>query len=279
MLSYQHIYHAGCFADVVKHLTLVNLLDYLTKKDAPMLYLDTHAGRGAYDLTDKLALKTGEANLGILPLWTKRAELPDVYKTYIKSLEQMNKGTELRYYPGSPALALELLRKQDRAVFCELHSGEQSHLRSSLPKKRVKKFIYHDDGLNILNALMPPIERRGLIFMDPAYELSSDYKNTADAITRAHKRFKTGVYCIWYPIIDERMHLPLTRGLEAIQDSPYLSLTFNLQKTQTIGMGACGLWIINPTYNLADIMHSVLQTLTTILNPGESSYKIFTHKV
>ena len=173
MLSYQHSYHAGNFADVVKHVTLTRIQNYMLQKDKPMLYLDTHAGRGLYDLKSQHALKTGEAALGIELLYSRRRELPAEFLPYIRCIEGLNPNNELRYYPGSPWLALQTLRQTDRFCFSELHPNEYDELQQ-MPHHG-KRVFYHDgNGLLQLNALLPPIERRGLVFIDPSYEVKTD---------------------------------------------------------------------------------------------------------
>ena len=215
MLSYQHSYHAGNFADVIKHFTLTRLLHYMTTKEKPMFYLETHSGRGMYDLHDKDALKTGEARQGIERLWEKKDQVPDVFAPYIGMITSLNKARELRYYPGSPAIAIQSLRKQDRLFFCELHPGEFLHLQR-LPCLGKRVFYDNSNGLEKLPALLPPPERRGLIFVDPSYEIKTDYRQLPESLKSAYLRFSTGVYCIWYPLVDKKLHAQLLRGLNAI---------------------------------------------------------------
>lgn len=273
MLSYQHSYHAGVFADVVKHVTLTRLLTYLTKKDKPLLYLDTHAGRGIYNLQGKHALKTGDANDGIKRLWPLQKELPDVFKPYIQAIKQLNEPGKLLYYPGSTQLALELLRPNDRLVSYELHSGEFDYLRQ-INTQGKRFFCENSDGLKALSSRLPPLERRGLIFIDPSYEIKSDYKQLAKEVSAGYSRFSQGVYCIWYPIIDKLFHGQLIRSLHEIAPTNHLQVEFYLKTTKQVGMNGCGLWIINPPYSLAAELTIVMKTLSKVFNPGESSYLI-----
>ena len=272
MLSYQHGYHAGCFADVVKHLTLTRLLNYMANKEKPMFYLETHAGRGIYDLQDKQALKTGEAKQGIELLWAKRSQLPDVFLPYLQHITQINSGSTLRYYPGSPTIAIQAARQQDRLIFSELHSGEFEHLQQ-LPRLNKRVYYSNNDGLDNLNALLPPAERRGLIFVDPSYEVKTEYRQLPDALKTAYNRFATGVYCIWYPLIDNKLHAQLLRGLENIGANSNLRIEFYLTGSTGGGMSGCGLWVINPPYVLAEVKIA-LDALRTLFNPGVSSYLI-----
>ena len=273
MLSYQHGYHAGCFADVVKHVTLMHVLDYLVKKDSPLLYLETHSGRGMYDLMDKKALKTGEAQHGIVPLWANREQLPAVFSSYIHAIQQVNPDGTLRYYPGSPAFAIQALREQDRLFFCELHPAEFESL-NQLPAQGMRVSYNLTDGLIALKKMLPPPERRGLIFIDPSYEIKAEYRDVALALQAAYRRFATGVYCLWYPLVDNKLHAQLIRGLAAIGVENYLRVEFYLRNAGKVGMNGCGLWIINPPYVLADALKIALQTMCGVFNPGESTYLI-----
>jgi 23S rRNA (adenine2030-N6)-methyltransferase len=273
MLSYQHGYHAGNFADVVKHFTLTRLLNYMTTKEKPMLYLETHAGRGGYDLKDKQALKTGEARQGIELLWAQRAQLPDVFSPYLDYITQVNKGPTLRYYPGSPALSIHLLRKQDRLSFSELHPGEFEHLQA-LPRHGKRVFYNNNNGLDQLSALLPPVERRGLIFIDPSFEIKTEYRHIPELMKAAYQRFSTGVYCIWYPLVDKKLHAQLLKGLENIGAENKLRVEFYLTGAAVAGMNGCGLWIINPPYVLQAELKLALDALRKIFNPGVSSYLI-----
>ena len=271
MLSYQHGYHAGCFADVVKHVTLSRLLHYMIQKDKPLFYLETHSGRGRYDLHDKKSLKTGEAQQGILPLWASRETLPAVFVPYVQAIHQLNPDGSLRYYPGSPELAIQMLRNQDRLFFCELHPGEFEHL-DELPHQGMRVSYSNMDGLTCLTKMLPPIERRGLIFMDPSYEIKAEYRDVAQSLQAAYRRFATGVYCLWYPLLDKKLHEQLTRGLAAIDGANFLRVEFYLSNAGKAGMNGCGLWIINPPYLLAAELKNALQAMRGVFNPGGSSY-------
>lgn len=273
MLSYQHGYHAGNFADVVKHVTLTHLLTYMITKDKPMFYLETHAGKGLYDLHDKQASKTGEARQGIELLWAQRKQLPAVFSPYLQQIEQLNKGDALHYYPGSPSLALHILREQDRLIFCELHPGE-FELLQQLPRLGKRVSYSNNDGLESLKSTLPPTERRGLIFLDPSYEIKTEYRQVPTLLKAAYQRFETGVYCVWYPLVDNKLHAQLLRGLTNIDAKSTLRIEFYLTGANKAGMTGCGLWIINPPYVLQAQLKSALDVLRTLFNPGISSYLI-----
>ena len=273
MLSYQHTYHAGNYADVIKHVTLTSLLNHMKSKDKPLLYLETHSGRGVYDLHDKHALKTGEARQGIELLWANRHQLPAVFSSYIQRISDLNQSNVLRYYPGSPCLAINTLRSCDRMVCAELHPAEFAALQK-LPHRGKRVLYRHSDGIAELKALLPPVERRALILIDPSYEVKSDYRQIPQAMKAAYSRFATGVYCVWYPIVDKQHHEQLLRGLKNVGASDNLRIEFNLAAHDLVGMKGCGLWVINPPYVLAAELKTALEFFKRLFNPGRASYLI-----
>ncbi len=272
MLSYQHSYHAGCFADVMKHALLTRILNYLIKKDKPLLYLDTHAGRGLYNLQHEHALKTHEAKAGILPLWENRTQLSPLFSNYLETINRVNSSNALNYYPGSPEIALQLLRQQDRLVFCELHPSEFDYL-AQISFHGHQGYVTKEDGLKNLNALLPPIERRGLVFIDPSYERKIEYQEVTKAIKAAYKKSPTMTYCLWYPLIDNQLPPQFVNNLEAIAPTNYLRLEFYTHAT-TKGMTGSGLWIINPPYVLAEEGEKMLQELSKIIQSDSASYLV-----
>lgn len=274
MLSYQHGYHAGNFADVVKHLTLARILDYLCQKEKPIFYLETHSGKGLYDLKSVEALKTGEAIQGISQIWENQKQLPDVFRPYLDVIQQYNPEGSLRYYPGSPVFALQQLRQQDRLYCCELHPKEFDALRQ-IPRHRreMKMHVSHSNGLEQLVALLPPSERRGLVFIDPSYEIKTDYRTLPKLLQNAYRRFNQGVYCIWYPILGEKSHIQMVSSFAKISPQN-LRVEFNVSAPTKQGMTGCGLWVINPPYVLAAELKVALSMLVTLLNPGISTFDL-----
>lgn len=273
MLSYQHGYHAGNFADVIKHLALTRLLAYMTAKDKPLLYLETHAGKGMYDLWDKQAQKTAEAKKGINLLWENKKACSPLFEQYLHAIRDLNPKGALRYYPGSPALAIKALRPMDRLYFCELHPNEFEALEQ-LPRFYKKVHVSNTDGILSLNALVPPPEKRALIFIDPSFEIKSEYKSIPEAIKQAYKKFSTGVYCLWYPLVDRSYADQLVRAMKSIGAENSLYLEFIWDKEATSGMYGCGMWLINPPYVFAQEMQLILKHLCTEFNPGSSSFVI-----
>lgn len=273
MLSYQHGYHAGNFADVVKHLALTRLLAYLTLKDKPLLYLETHSGRGLYDFLDKQALKVGEFKQGIEHIWARSSQLPAVFDPYLQAIKAINPKGGLRYYPGSPALAVNMLRPEDRIYLCELHPTEFEAL-ARMPQGQKRVHFSHSDGIASLKALLPPKEKRALIFMDPAYEIKDEYKEIPMAIKEAYKKFSTGVYCLWYPVVNRYLTDKLVRGMEDIGAQNSLQLEFLLDPKAQAGMYGCGLYLINPPFTFADEMGQVLEALKTEYAHLQAEYLI-----
>ncbi len=193
-MNYRHAFHAGNFADVVKHLALCDVLLHLRKKEKPFFVLDTHAGRGRYDLNAAEPLRTGEAARGIArlrPLFAK-PDLPETMKTYFDCVRAAD-------YPGSPLIAARLLRANDRLVAIEKQEAEYASLKQALAPWRNAKAI-HADGYERLGAYLPPRERRGLVLIDPPYEAPDEFTRAAAALAGAHRRFATGIYMLWFPI-------------------------------------------------------------------------------
>jgi 23S rRNA (adenine2030-N6)-methyltransferase len=210
MLSYQHIYHAGNLADVQKHMLLAAMLSYLTRKDKPVSYIETHAGRGLYHLDAPEAIKTGEAAAGIDRILGE-GSLPADHPL-LAALAACKAAHGETAYPGSPLIAHHLLRPQDSLHFAELHPGEHAALRQSLPRGRAK--IHLQDGFELAQSLAPPTPRRGLLLIDPSYEIKSDYGRIPGIIATLHRKWNVGIIALWYPILQDGAHGPMLRALE-----------------------------------------------------------------
>jgi 23S rRNA (adenine2030-N6)-methyltransferase len=276
MLSYRHGFHAGNFADVLKHLVLIQLLEYFGKKDQPFCCIDTHAGAGDYALDSAYALKNQEFANGIGRLW-QRDDLPDAVARYVQLIKAANSNGSLTRYLGSARIAQQLLRNQDRLFLYELHSAEVTLLSAAMGKdKRVK--VFHADGLKNAFGLLPPQERRGLVLIDPSYELKTDYLDVVNALTAMHKRFATGTYALWYPVVERRRNQALERAIQTsgIKNVQLFELSIAAD-TDEHGMTASGLIIVNPPWTLTTQMQTVLPWLVDVLgNNGAGSYRIQT---
>ncbi|MCL7845827.1 23S rRNA (adenine(2030)-N(6))-methyltransferase RlmJ, partial [Pasteurella multocida] len=211
MLSYRHSFHAGNHADVLKHLVLMLIIENLQQKEKGFYYLDTHAGVGRYRLFSEEAEKTAEFEQGIARLW-QRDDLPEEVARYIKLIKQVNYGGKaLRYYAGSPLIAAKMLRSQDRALLTELHPSDYPLLRNNF-KEFDNVTTKRYNGFQQLKATLPPKERRGLVLIDPPYELKEDYDLVVNAIEEGYKRFATGIYAIWYPVVLRQQTKRILKG-------------------------------------------------------------------
>ncbi|MFZ4503997.1 MAG: 23S rRNA (adenine(2030)-N(6))-methyltransferase RlmJ [Methylovulum sp.] len=273
MLSYRHAYHAGNFADVLKHLTLINILNYLTEKDKSCCYMDTHAGGGDYNLRSEYAQKNREYETGIAKLWL-REDLPEAIAAYVKVIKAFTTSTQLTRYPGSPLIAQHLLRGQDRLELCELHNTEIHALKQTMFKdKRVR--VWHEDGMQFALKALPPKERRGLILIDPSYELKTEYAQVIKDLIAMVKRFSTGTYALWYPVIERARIKKMERSLVASNIKNILLVELGIRPDSLFkGMTASGMIIINPPFTLVAKMQNVLPWLAQELGEqGQGSYR------
>jgi 23S rRNA (adenine2030-N6)-methyltransferase len=276
MLSYRHSFHAGNFADVLKHLVLIKILEYLGKKDKPYCCIDTHAGPGDYALNEDYALKNKEFENGIAKLW-HRDDLPDSVAAYVDVIKKFNATDKLSCYPGSPLITRQFLRNKDRAFLYELHSTEIELLNAAVGRdKRIK--VFHEDGLKNAVGLLPPNEHRGLVLIDPSYEMKNDYQRVTETLVQMHKRFATGTYALWYPVVERSRNQQLERDIKSsgLKNVQLFELGI---KTDTYehGMTASGMIVVNPPWTLAADMQQVLPWLAQVLGiDGAGSYRIET---
>lgn len=247
MLSYQHAYHAGNAADVHKHALLAAALSYLARKDKALTYIETHAGRGLYDLTDAAALRTGEAGAGVARLLDR---LPASHP-YVAVVSQLRAERGPGAYPGSPLIAARLLRPFDRIELAELHPAEHAALLAALPPGPNLR-IHHRDGVEMARALTPPDPRRGLMLIDPPWEMREDYALMAGLLPRLHRKWGVGVLMLWYPILPDRRHAPMVRALRmAMPDAMVHEARFAPARAGH-GMVGSGMVVVNPPWGLAD---------------------------
>ena len=245
MLSYQHGYHAGNLADVHKHALLAWTLAYLTQKPKPLCYIETHAGRGLYDLSAPEAQKTGEAAQGI-----GRAERWfDADHPYAQALAATRATHGPAAYPGSPLIAATFLRPDDRLHLAEAHPAEHDALARALPWERQ---IRHGDGFAMARALVPPTPRRGLMVIDPSYELPADYDRLPDFVATMARKWPVGVIVLWYPILRDARHAPMLRALAAAHpDALRHEVRFAAARSGHRMTGS-GLFVLNPPWGLAE---------------------------
>lgn len=275
MLSYRHGFHAGSFVDVHKHITLILLLQSLLKKDSPFCYIDTHAGSAHYDLRSDFARKNREYETGISLLW-QADKIPAPVTAYLAAVKKINdmgrdQNAAPRYYPGSPAIARQLLRPQDRMVLMELHNTEIRLLQKQLSGDHQVQ-IHHRDGFEGLPGLVPPAEKRGLVLIDPAYEGQHEFTRLMETILAAWRKWPTGIYAIWYPLQHRqpvpRFHYELrTSGIRNI----FLHEFSVIPDTAADRLSGTGMIIVNPPWQFDMQIKKVLEWLVPRLDRGSGN--------
>ena len=274
MLSYRHSFHAGNFADVLKHIILIKILEHLKKKDKPFCCIDTHAGPGEYALDEGYALKNREFENGIGKLW-QRDDLPDSVANYVNIIKKFNNTDELIRYPGSPLIIKQFLRNKDRLFLYELHSTEIELLNLAVTRDRRVK-LFHADGLKNVLGLLPPNEHRGMILIDPSYEIKSDYNLVIETLIQMHKRFATGTYALWYPVVVRSRNKQLEKAIKnsGIKNVQLFELGIKTD-THEHGMTASGMIVVNPPWTLAADIQQILPWLADVLGiDGAGLYRI-----
>jgi 23S rRNA (adenine2030-N6)-methyltransferase len=262
-MNYRHAFHAGNFADVIKHAVLVRILEHLRTKPAPFRVIDTHAGAGRYDLGAEEAKRSGEWREGIGCLLGARIAAPAraLLAPYLDAVAACNGPGALTAYPGSPVLARAFLRAQDRLIACELEPDAAAALARNLAGDRRAKAVTID-GWTALNAYVPPKERRGLVLIDPAYEQAGDFARLAQALAAAHRKWTSGTYLVWYPIKERTAPDALARRLRTSGMAKVLRAELSLGAAREAGkLAACGLIVVNPPWTLAGELATILPEL------------------
>lgn len=266
-MNYRHSYHAGNFADVLKHAVLARLIEYLKRKDKAFRVIDTHAGSGFYDLQSEAALRTGEWVDGIGRL--RKAQLSEaatgLLTPYLEAVATANPDGDLRFYPGSPAVSRHLLRKQDRLSLVELHPAEAKRLRE-LFEGDFQARVIELDGWLALGAHLPPKEKRGLVLIDPPFEEQGEFDRMLDGLINAYSRWPGGIYALWYPIKDRKAVANFRADLKEAGIPKTLDIWQMVRAaTGEPRLDGAGVVIVNPPFTLADEMQSLLPELTRIL--------------
>ncbi|KZN58300.1 hypothetical protein N473_06025 [Pseudoalteromonas luteoviolacea CPMOR-1] len=271
MLSYRHSFHAGNPADVIKHLVLAEVLSYMTRKDKPFDYIDTHSGAGFFELSSSDAQKTQEFEQGIGRLMHYGGENEAILR-YIDMVKSFN-DKALAFYPGSPKVAEQYLRKQDKGWFFELHPQDLPLLQKNTAHKRSLR-VKGEDGFKGLLGLVPPLSRRAVVLMDPPYEIKSDYQKAVKTIVKAHKSFTSGTYMIWYPVVDrDRIeHMEAELIASGVRNIQLFELATSAD-TDERGMTASGMIVINPPYVLKNTMDAVLPELVKELADDDGFFR------
>lgn len=273
-MNYRHGYHAGNFADLLKHTALCELLRLLTAKDKKLFVLDTHAGAGGYDLGGSQARRTGEAEAGIGRLVAEsRTGMPAAVARYLAAVQAYDRkfgppGGRLHRYPGSPRLVRAALRPGDRFIACEKHPEEAMLLKREFAGDRAVE-VRQADGYHAIKSVLPPVERRALVLIDPPFEATDEFEVLARAVRHGLRRFATGCYAIWYPIKDE----PTVEAfLASLAEAKYLRMELDLgPRTPEGKLAACGLVVINPPWKFEEAMREALPWIAARLGGGARS--------
>lgn len=263
MLSYRHGFHAGNHADVLKHWVLVLIADYMGKKDKPYWYVDTHSAAGGYDLSSEDSLKTAEYKEGIAQLW--KADAPEILHRYLKLVKDFNPSGDLELYPGSPWFVRQCLREQDKACLFELHPQDFGLLKQNFARDK-QVSVNQQDGFAGLKGLLPPPTKRALVAIDPPYEQAKEYDQVVTCIKQALKRFSTGVYVIWYPLINRNTKQAASEAMVSRLSNAgaksFLDVRFWVNgKHEDAGMYGSGLTVLNPPWVLKEQLEAGLPYL------------------
>ena len=268
MLSYRHGFHAGNPADVLKHWVLSLVLEALQKKEKPFFVLETHAGAGRYELCSDFAQKNREYAAGIGRLFGHKS-IPSEFDVYLQGVRSLNPSGTLKIYPGSPLLIQRGTRANDRIVLAELHSFEVVSLERCVGRdERIR--VESQDGYGLMNSLLPPPERRGLIHIDPSYERSDERELLVKGLTAGIKRFETGVYAIWYPVMRRWSSQRFIQDLGSITSRPKYLAEMITDPLSENGMQGSGVLIINPPWQLDQSIESGLPWLLSVLSKDEA---------
>jgi len=287
MFSYRHGFHAGNHADVLKHITLLNSLRLLHKKETPLMLLDTHAGAGLYSLNERFATTSLESNEGVLQLFKAQSSFPLSLgiQEYLKTIQHLQRNVEqIETYPGSPYLMWQHLRSKDKLRLMELHPTEfpiLNDLFSDLHDKKQDIQVLMKDGFAQLKAFLPPPSRRGLILIDPSYEDKNDYFRVIQSLGEAVQRFANGVYLIWYPILAriEAHDFPTKLKKFCLEKNlPWLQAELRIKSPQETGLSASGMWIINPPWQLKEQLEEDLPILKQILATDDEAKYLIDHQ-
>jgi 23S rRNA (adenine2030-N6)-methyltransferase len=271
-MNYRHAFHAGNFADVMKHAVLARILTHLAQKPAAYRVIDTHAGAGVYDLAGPEAQRTGEWRDGIGRLLDAQLndEVRALLAPYLDTVVRMNAGGPLATYPGSPLIVRNLMRAQDRLIACELEPGAAEELARSLGSDPRAKAITID-GWTALTAYIPPKERRGLVLIDPPFEQPDEFARLAANLEAAYRKWATGIFMLWYPIKDAAAVATFTRALARSGIAKVLRLELHLAsaKAAETGLRGSGLIVVNPPWKLYDEMTRLLPALANVLTRND----------
>ncbi len=265
-MNFRHAFHAGNFADVVKHATLARVIAHLKAKDTAFRVIDTHAGAGLYDLGGPEASRTGEwrSGIGRLRAATLDPAVRDLLAPYLEAVAAFNTGADLTAYPGSPALVRHWLRAQDRLVACELEPQAEAALAARMRRDdRVK--VVAIDGYVALNAYVPPKERRGLVLIDPPFEQPGEFERLIEALAATHRKWPAGIYLVWYPLKDAPETDRFARRLARLSIPSILRAEVTVGDRAAERLAGAGLIVVNPPWRLDEELERLLPALAAAL--------------
>ncbi|MCA8888114.1 MAG: 23S rRNA (adenine(2030)-N(6))-methyltransferase RlmJ [Parvularculaceae bacterium] len=266
-MNYRHAFHAGNHCDVLKHAALVLILARLAAKDKPFAVLDTHAGRGVYDLESDAARRSAE-HLGGIGRVFEMAAPPPAIEPYLAAVRWHNPFGGLRWYPGSPAIIRDALREGDDLKLCELHPEEREALTTAMAgDARVR--IFGRDGYQAVRAFLPPAARRGLVVIDPPFEAPGEYARLAEALRDGLKRWASGTFMIWHPLKDARGYADFLHTVHVLAPPRLLTAELMVKADAPGVLSGSGLVVVNPTFGLADSLREILPFLAEVLGAGE----------
>lgn len=276
MLSYRHAFHAGNHADVLKHYVLGLVLAHTVQKDKPFWYIDTHAGAGMYSLDEGYATQNAEFEEGINKLLAAQ-NLPQSLADYVAQIKSFNTASTLALYPGSPIIAEQYLRADDKMRLFELHPNDYKLLVQNFEGYGKQVKVESENGFSGIKACLPPPPRRAVVLIDPPYEDKQDYQHVIDTIKDSLKRFSTGTYIVWYPILQRPEPAEMIENFSHLGVSDWLHVTMSISapSPEGFGMNGSGLFIINPPWTLPKILEETMPVLTQLLAlDNEASYTL-----
>jgi len=277
LLSYRHAFHAGNFADVLKHSVLTLVLEYMVRKDKGFTYIDSHSGAAMYSLNDEYAQKTGEYKDGIAKILavSNDEDFPEALMPYVELLQKLNiENSELEIYPGSPGIAKQFMRRQDSAHLFELHPTDIQHLTEFCTRWN-KSHVKQSDGYKGILGLIPPPSRRGVVLIDPPYELKEDYTKAVKTIVKAYRKFTSGTYILWYPVVTRERINAMEKDFSRSEVKNLLHVEFCLHPdSEEYGMTGTGLFIVNPPWQLESQLSGILPYLKAKLGEDQTTFTL-----
>jgi 23S rRNA (adenine2030-N6)-methyltransferase len=262
---------------VLKHSVLTLVLEYMVRKDKGFTYIDSHSGAGMYSLNDEYAQKTGEYKDGIAKILavTNDEDFPEALMPYVELLQKLNtENSELDIYPGSPGIAKQFMRRQDSAHLFELHPTDIQHLTEFCARWN-KSHVKQSDGYKGILGLIPPPSRRGLVLIDPPYELKEDYTKAVKTIVKAYRKFTSGTYILWYPVVTRERINAMEKDFSRSEVKNLLQVEFCLQAdSEEYGMTGTGLFIVNPPWQLESQLSGILPYLKAKLGEDQTTFTL-----